>query len=308
MVIGLLVGGILLFIIFCFIQYYLDERAMVVKRIMRDQTIWTGMAFIFFLASSSWLFVYYIPIYFQVIDGVSAAESGIRTIPIVLGMMVSTIISGGAITAIGYHVPFLVLSGVLSIAGAALLYTLNIGTGSSAWLGYQALVGLGYGFGVQVPIIAAQAVMKTDDVASATAMLLFAQTLGGSLTISAAQSAFLNTIIKRLPSTAPSVDPLSVVFTGATDIRKTFAPEDIPGIIRAYMDGLKVTYALGIAMAAGMLLTAFISKWHNLKALHEERARLEGLDGKETKVVDEEIVKTENEAQGGEVAMKEGSA
>jgi hypothetical protein len=275
MVIGLLIGSILLFIIFCGIQYYLDERAMVVKRIAKDRTIWAGMAYIFCLASSSWLFICYIPIYFQVIDGVSAAESGIRTIPIVLGMTVATIIAGGAITAMGYHVPFLILSGALSVAGAALLYTLTIGTGSPAWLGYQSLVGLGYGFGIQIPIIAAQAVMKPEDVASATAMLLFAQTLGGSLTLSGAQSGFLNTIIKNLPTTAPGVDPLAVVFTGATDIRKAFPTAVIPGILRAYMDGLRVAFALGVAAAGGMMVTALISKWHNLKALHEERAKLE---------------------------------
>jgi hypothetical protein len=281
MVIGLLVGSIVIFIMFCGAQYYLGEHAMVVGRIAKDRTIWAGMAYIFCLASSSWLFMYYIPIYFQVIDGVSAAQSGIRTIPIVLGMTVSTIIAGGAITAMGFHVPFLIISGVLSTAGAALLYTLDIGTGSAKWLGYQSLVGLGYGFGVQTPVIAAQAVMKAEDVASATAMLLFAQTLGGSLTISAAQSAFVNIIIKRLPYTAPDVIPLDVVFTGATDIRRTF-PNDIPGIARAYMDGLKATFAIGIAMAAGMLITAFINKWYNLKALHEERARLENIIEKET--------------------------
>ena len=171
-VVGLLVGFVLLFIVFCALQWRLNERAMVLPRLLKDRTIWAGMAFIFFLASCSWLFVYYIPIYFQVIDGVSAANSGVRTIPTVIGMTVGTILAGGAITSVGYHIPFLVLSGAMSVAGAALLYTLDIGTGSPAWIGYQALAGLGFGFGIQVPIMAAQALMAAEDVSTATAMIL----------------------------------------------------------------------------------------------------------------------------------------
>jgi hypothetical protein len=275
MIIGLLVAFILLFIIFCVIQYVLDERAMVVKRLLKDRTISGGMAFIFFLASSSWLFVYYVPIYFQVIDGVSAAQSGIRTIPLVLGLTVGTILAGGLITAVGLYVPFLVLSGVMSVIGAALLYTLDIGTGHPAWIGYQVLAGIGYGLGVQTPVIAAQAVMSAEDIASATAMLLFAQTLGGSLMISAAQSAFVNTLIKRVRITVPELDPLTVVLTGATEIRRKLPAETIPRVLRAYMDGLKSAYAIGIATAALMLLFAFGCKWHNLKELNAAKARAE---------------------------------
>jgi MFS transporter, DHA2 family, glioxin efflux transporter len=172
MVVGLLVGFVLLIALFAAIQCRLGERAMVVPRLLRDRGISAGMAFIFFLAGSSWLFVYYVPIYFQVVDGVSAADSGIRTIPLVIGMTLATIISGGVVTAVGYHVPFLFLSSLLSLAGAALLYTLDIATPSSAWIGYQALAGLGFGFGIQVPIIAAQATMAPADISTATAMTL----------------------------------------------------------------------------------------------------------------------------------------
>jgi hypothetical protein len=149
MVVGLLVGSTLLFVLFAGIQIRLGERAMLVNRLLKDCTIYGGMLFIF-LASSSWIFVYYIPIYFQTIDGVSTGQSGIRTIPMVLGITLAIITPGGAISALGYHIPFLTLSGALSAAGAVLLYTLDIGTGSGKWIWYQALAGLGYGFGIQV--------------------------------------------------------------------------------------------------------------------------------------------------------------
>ncbi|KAF5878445.1 putative mfs gliotoxin efflux transporter protein [Botrytis fragariae] len=273
--IGLLVGSIVLFLVFIGIQIWLKESAMLVNRLLKDRTIYGGMAFIFFLASSSWIFVYYIPIYFQTIDNVSAGNSGIRTIPLVVGITIGTIISGGVISAIGQHILFMILCGALSLAGAALLYTLDIGTGSSKWIGYQALAGLGYGFGIQVPTIAAQALMGPEDISSATAMILFAQTLGGSLSISAAQSAFANTLIKSLAVNTPSIPPMQVVSVGATELRKHFTAEQLPGILRSYMDGLKKAYVIGIAMAAMMFLVSFGNKWHNLKEINAAKALME---------------------------------
>lgn len=272
MVIGLLIGSILLFIIFIILQVRLGERAMLVNRLVKDRTVYGGMAFIFFLASSSWLFVYYLPVYFQTIDGVSAGQSGIRTMPIVIGMTIGTIISGGVIGAVGHHILFLILSGALSLISAVLLYTLDIGTRSPKWIGYQSLAGLGYGFGIQVPTIAVQALMRPEDISSATAMVLFAQTLGGSLAISAAESAFANTLIKSLAVNAPTVSPMEVILTGATELRNVFTPDQLPGIFRSYMDGLKKAYVLGIVMAGMMFLVAFGNKWHNLKEINAVKA------------------------------------
>lgn len=110
--------------------------------------------------------------------------------------------------------------------------------------------------------------MEHEDISSATAMILFAQTLGGSLAISAAQSAFANALIKSLAIHAPDVEPILVVLTGATDLRKVFSAEEMPGIIKSYMEGLKSAFVIGIAMARMMLFIAFGNKRHNLKEIN----------------------------------------
>ena len=58
---------------------------------------------------------------------------------------------------------------------------------------------------------------------------------------------------------------MSVVSVGVTQIRATFAANDVPGIILAYMDGLKVAYAIAIASAGIAVLVSALSKWKNLK-------------------------------------------
>ena len=93
--------------------------------------------------------VYYIPIWFQAIKGVSAVESGIRNIPMILGLVVFSIITGIIITAQGYYTPWMILSSVLMATGAGLLSTFNTGAGHAMWIGYQVIYGCGVGAGIQ---------------------------------------------------------------------------------------------------------------------------------------------------------------
>lgn len=83
--------------------------------------------------------------------------------------------------------------------------------------------------------------------------------------VSAAQAAFVNVLVKDLPTRAPGVDPASVVSTGATDLRSVFSADQVPGILVAYMNGLKSAFAIGLASTgvAFIIITLF-QKWNRL--------------------------------------------
>ena len=83
--------------------------------------------------------------------------------------------------------------------------------------------------------------------------------------MSAGEVAFSNILLGKLPLTAPMVDPKTVAATGVTELRNTFSADSIPGIISAYMSGLRVAYAIAIAAAGISVLISFASKWRNLK-------------------------------------------
>lgn len=264
-VIGCLVGFVLLIAFFIAIEWYQGERAMVVFRIVKQRNIWVGMSFIFFLAGSFFLLLYYLPIYFQVVSGVTASQSGVRNLPLILGNTISSIISGVLISMYGYFNPFLILGSGVATVGTGLIYTLTTTSSSAAWIGYQALTGLGMGLAFQVPIIVAQATVQPSDLASVTAMVLFTQTIGGAFFVSAGEVAFANILVQKIPSRAPGTVPASVISAGVTQIRSTFAAASIPGIILAYMDGLKVAYAIALAAAGIAVILGALAKWENLK-------------------------------------------
>ncbi len=60
------------------------------------------------------------------------------------------------------------------------------------------------------------------------------------------------------------MDPAQIIVTGATQLRQVFSPEDVPGILVAYMDGLKIAFAIGVAGAGASFIVSLASRWHRL--------------------------------------------
>ncbi|EFX06554.1 efflux pump antibiotic resistance protein [Grosmannia clavigera kw1407] len=265
-VIGLLIAFVLLFVIFAVWEYFNGERAMIVPRLIVKRTVWVNSLFSFFFASSYFTIIYYLPIYFQSIDNVNPTQSGVRNLPLIIAVTIGTVLSGIIITKTGHATAFLPPLTALATVGTGLLYTLNVGTSSGRWIGFQILAGFGFGFVFQIPMIHGQGNAAPEDLATTTAVLMFAvfQTIGGAFMLSAAQSAFVNHMISVLPKYAPSVNPVVVISTGATELWKTFPPDVLPGILQAYMAGLRVTFAIAIGSVGMAFIISLFSSWKPL--------------------------------------------
>ncbi|KAM6477507.1 major facilitator superfamily domain-containing protein [Trichoderma sp. SZMC 28011] len=253
--IGLLVGSTVIVGSFILWEWFQKDTAMFSFRLAKQRVYIVESVFSFFYSGVYYLVLYYLPIYFQSIDNASAQSSGVRNLPLIVAVVISMLCSGAYISATGVVAPIIVVGTALSTICTGLLYTLDIGTSEGKWIGYQIIGGVGWGIASQIPIITVQATAPAIDLAEVTAMLLFLQTLGGAGIVSAAQAGFVNVMINNLPKTAPGVNPALVVSTGATDLRKVFSEDQIPGILVAYMQGLKAAFAIGIASSGIAFIT-----------------------------------------------------
>lgn len=183
-IIGLLVCAGVLLACFVGIQIWRGEKATIPPRVLRNRSIASGSLVSFSMGSCFMLLIFYLPIWFQAIKGVSATQSGIRNLPLILGVTIFSIVSGIGVTVLGYYTPFMLVGAAISAVGAGLLTTFEVETGSGMWIGYQALCGAGIGLVLQQPMIAAQTVLKLEDVPTGTSVIIFFQTLGGALFIS----------------------------------------------------------------------------------------------------------------------------
>lgn len=171
-VVGLLVGFGVIALVFVGWEIFRAERAMIPPRLLKDKTILLACVFIFFFAASYFVEIYYLPIYFQSVNGVSPMMSGVRNLPLILAVTVSTIASGATISVTGHAVPILSVGAAIGTVGAGLLYTFDVETSTGTWIGYQILAGVGFGASFQVPMIMAQAAAKPADIASVTAIVI----------------------------------------------------------------------------------------------------------------------------------------
>ncbi len=264
-VIGTLIGFGLLTIAFVAIQYFQGDRALLQGRLLKDRTFAGMSAYIFMVSGGFFIPLYILPIYFQATRDASASQSGINNLPLVLGASIFTVTSGIAMTIWGLYIPLMIFGSVVASIAAGLTYTLDIHSDSSKWIGFQAMSGIGLGLIFQIPVIVAQSNVRPSDLSSASSMVLFFQTIGGAIWISAAQAGFSNKLIQRLPITAPGIDPGFIVATGATELRKVFNAEQLPGILQAYMDGIRVPFALSIACCCLTCVLIAIPRWESIK-------------------------------------------
>ncbi|RMY77621.1 hypothetical protein D0864_09436, partial [Hortaea werneckii] len=202
-IVALLVVFGILFLAFTLVQCLMQSIATLPLSVISNRSIIAGIVFNFCFSSAMLALVYWIPTWFQAIKGTSAVESGIDTIPLVLSLVVASILAGQAVGRIGYYTPFAMASAIIMPIGAGLISTWTVHTGSPKWIGFQILFGFGVGLGMQQATIAAQTVLRKQDVPTGVALLFFAQQLGGAIFVSVGQnvldSKLVSGIVKLVP-------------------------------------------------------------------------------------------------------------
>ena len=94
-IIGLIIGFVIMICLFTVWQWHQQDEASIPPRIMGQRSVYSAAAIVFFGLGSVQIIAYYIPMWFQVIKGVSPVGSGIRFLPMVLGNFVGSILFGG---------------------------------------------------------------------------------------------------------------------------------------------------------------------------------------------------------------------
>ncbi|KAI1163289.1 MFS gliotoxin efflux transporter glia [Nemania serpens] len=251
-VIGLLVGFAALIAALIVWSIYADEYAMLIPRLFKKRALWSICPYQF-------------------------CFSGVDNLPIVISVAIFAVLGGLFVAKTGHITPSMFAGALLGTVGCGLLYTLEIDTPAGKWIGYQILTGSAIAFSVQNGLNIAQASVDPEDLPAVTANLYFFQTVGGAFTVSSAQAAFINQAILKLRTSAPDVDAARLIATGASELRREFSPSELPGVIVAYMHGLKAVFAVSIGFIGVAFLATLVIPWSRLPTHAEEPEKKEGL-------------------------------
>ena len=169
----------------------------------RNFSLVTAMSFLLGLA----LFgaITFLPLYQQTVQHLSATESGLMLIPLMLGSTVTALIAGRITTRTGRYKALPIIGGGVMTVGMYLLTTLGVNTSLVTAGLYFAVLGLGMGFLMQITTLVAQNSVAPRDIGVASSSRTFFQQIGGSIGVSAFGAIFAHQLTSEMHARLPAV-------------------------------------------------------------------------------------------------------
>lgn len=210
-----------------------------------------------------------------------------------ISVVITSVLTGGLISVVGYYNPFILPCMVLFAVGAGMVTTFDLHSPFRVWFGYQVIIGLGIGVGFQTGVLVVQNTMPLEWIPPATACVQFFQSLGGAVFIAVAQSVFQNGLINEMKANAPGIPPEIFINSGASQVREVLrqlgAEDMLEPVLRAYLKGLRNSYYISVACACCGFLAACGLSWKKIdrkrgaakaaKAVDVEAGEIDGKQG-----------------------------
>jgi nitrate/nitrite transporter NarK len=145
---------------------------MMLPRLWRHRWLYATASYQFFFMGSYIVLLYYLPIYFQSILGASPIRSGVYNLPLVLAASLFALVGGAIVMKTGRAQQVMAVGSGLTTVAIGLIYTLDIGSPASKWVGYQLFVGIVMALAIMHGLSIVQANVSEEDISAVTANLL----------------------------------------------------------------------------------------------------------------------------------------
>jgi EmrB/QacA subfamily drug resistance transporter len=147
----------------------------------------------------------FLPLYQQTVQGASPTVSGLLLTPMMVGVMITSLISGQVTTRTGRYRALPILGAAGMTAGMGLLSLLGVNTSRVTSALFMVVLGLGMGFLMQLTTLLAQNSVEPRDIGVASSSRLFFQQIGGSLGVAAFGAIFARRLQDALTAVSPNV-------------------------------------------------------------------------------------------------------
>ena len=262
-ILGLLAAAVVLGAVFIWWETRATEP-MLPLRLFRDPVIVVSAMTLFIGLLSFFAVIVYLPVFLQVVQGVGATNSGLLLVPMMAGVIVSTVTSGRLIARTGRYKIYPVLGLALAPIAMFLFTTMTVDTPRWATSLYMVVLGLGFGMISPVLMIAVQNTVDRRDLGTASAAAGFFQSLGGAVGVAvfgAILNARLATNLGRELPPGAGVSANSQDLLSSPERIRAQPPDVRDGVIRSVADGLHWVYIVAVPIAAlGFVIVLFLKE------------------------------------------------
>ncbi|MFF9510180.1 MDR family MFS transporter [Streptomyces sp. NPDC014724] len=265
-IIALFAGGVVALALFCLVEFRAKEP-MLPMRLFRNP-VFTVCSILSFVVGFAMLgAMTFLPTYLQYVDGDSATLSGVRTLPMVVGLLVASVFSGNVVSKTGRYRIFPIVGSLVMAVGLYLLS--RMGPDSGVWLEslYMLVLGVGIGLSMQVLTIAVQNTVDYSDLGTATSGVTFFRTLGSSFGTAVFGTIYANALKPNLTDGIAAAaraggDPavLAKAAQSPQGLHRLPAAQSAP-LAQAYADTLHTVFLWTVPVAVlGFVVALFLKE------------------------------------------------
>ena len=200
---ALALGGSILLVVFVLWESRLEEPILPL-RLFRDPIVSVSCALGFLTGCGLFGSVIFLPLFFQVVTGVSATASGLLLLPLTVGVVTGSVGSGRIISHTGRYRVWPICGLAFASIGMFLLTFMRAETPLLLSSLYMVILGLGVGATMQVTILVVQNSVDHRDLGVATSAAQFFRQMGGSFGVAAFGAIMNHRLLTDLPVRVPA--------------------------------------------------------------------------------------------------------
>jgi EmrB/QacA subfamily drug resistance transporter len=204
--------------------------------------------------------VTYLPLFLQVVNGASPTGSGLQLLPLIAGLLLTSVGSGQIISRTGRYRSFPIIGTATMVGGLALLSTMSASTSRLTSSLFMFVVGLGLGSVMQVLVLAVQNAVDYSELGVATSGATLFRSIGGSVGVAILGSIFSSGLRTQLHRTLPAGAAAAAIKSGVSAnpaALKKLPPPIHEGYIHAFTNALAPVFRVAAAVA----FVAFLLSW-----------------------------------------------
>lgn len=250
-ILGLFGGGLLLLVLFVLQEMRAPEPILPLK-LFQNRVFVNGNAITLLLGLVMFGATAFLPVYMQVVKGVSATSSGLHMLPMSFGVVAMSWFSGRMITKTGRYKIYPIAGTVLFATGMFLMTQIDQHTSFVMLSVYLAMLGLGMGLIMQVVVLAIQNAVDHRDLGAATASTSFFRSMGGALGVAIFGAVLTNRLNYYLPKYVPAEDLASIdtsALRGSPEMMRELPANINTGVIEAFAHSIDSIFLAAAPLA-----------------------------------------------------------
>ncbi|KAG0079567.1 hypothetical protein BGZ90_002255 [Linnemannia elongata] len=206
---------------------------------------------------------YYVPLYFQVVKGVSTTDSGLRLMPCIIGAVFSTGASSILLSKLKDYRIFITLGTATLTLAVGLFIMFDEGTSLAEQLIFVLIMGLGQGLIYQNCVLACQDCTDPKDMAVATSLVAFINSIGNAVGVAICAAVINNALNSNLAKLSEANQAILKEFNVVENMNSIHTlPEGLRvEVVHAYAESFRVLFIVLTPMIGfAFLLTFFIRR------------------------------------------------